>query len=68
MLQPNGQERKVDDWWITWQYSDDKINFNNFNEGNTAKLANQTYRSEWIIGVTEDIASSLTNINFNESL
>ncbi|OEG72343.1 hypothetical protein BEL05_05035 [Shewanella colwelliana] len=50
-------------WWLGWKYSDDKINFRNFNEENSAKLADAVYRQNWIDSVTKDIVNLIKQCN-----
>ncbi|HAS6095620.1 TPA: hypothetical protein I7145_13310 [Vibrio vulnificus] len=43
------------EWWLAWKYSADKINFRNFQEGNSSKLSNSFYRSKWVNDVKDDV-------------
>ncbi|MGS0724852.1 PDDEXK-like family protein [Shewanella sp. 0m-11] len=56
------QTSSEDELWIAWKYSGDKINFKNFNEGNSAKLADSTYRKAWVENVTKDVVELLKSV------
>lgn len=54
-----------DAWWLAWKYSSDKINFKNFIEGHSARLANSTLRQKWVKEVTTDVVKLLKQYNGN---
>jgi len=52
-----------DEWWLAWKYSTDKVNFKNFNEGDTVKLGNPTFRQKWVEEVVTDVVELLKKCN-----
>ncbi|ELL0596563.1 PD-(D/E)XK nuclease family protein [Vibrio vulnificus] len=51
------------EWWLAWKYSEDKINFRNYEEGNSSKLSNSAYRSKWVNDVKDDVVKLIKQFN-----
>lgn len=51
--------RKDTHRWLGWKYTEEKINFYDFNEGSTAKLANKSFRESFVKNTVEEICELL---------
>lgn len=54
--------------WIGWKYTTEQIDFRNFNQENSAKIANATYRHNFITESIQDICGLINNCIDNEKL
>jgi hypothetical protein len=48
-------------WWLGWKYTSEKVNLRNFNEGNSAKLANDDFRKAFVERTANEIIQVIEN-------
>jgi hypothetical protein len=54
--------------WIGWKYTTEQVDFRNFNQENSAKIANATYRHNFINESIKDICGLIDHCIDNEKL